>query len=238
MWAKVLCTHITSMLNHNFLFQDVDVTWYKHPLDYFNSRNKNLSNYDILFQPDGSLQIRYSPFSANSGFYYVKSNDKTKYLFTSFIYAGDLLWTTHSHQQLLGQLLTEHASLFNLHVKILPKFDFPGGAEYHSTTNYMSEFILEMQKPWIFHMSWTLNKDDKLKFMKQMGMWYSTDTCDNPKYENDFNEMVQRCCSATPLISCHYRDKPSIIPCHESPSMDKNKKSYWLKKSLKNKSQR
>jgi len=234
MWAKVVCTHIISMLGHNFLFQDVDVIWYRHPLEFFKSRNPYLSTHDIYFQSDGSMQIRYSPYSANSGFYYVKSNDKTRYLFTSLIYAGDLLWTFNSHQQVLGQLLAEHHSLFNLRVKILPKDDFPGGKQYHSTDRYMENFILyqddEIAKPWMFHMSWTLNMDNKLKFMKQMGMWYlNNDACENV---NDGNR--QNCCSATPVISCHYKDKPSIIPCHDSPSLDKGKSSFWSKQSLKN----
>merc|ERR1711862_752433 len=102
MWAKIVCTHIISMLNYNFLFQDVDITWYKHPLDYFKSDNlssisEDYNNNDIFCQCDGSPQIRYAPYSANSGFYYVKSNDKTRYLFTSLIYASDILWTAHSH---------------------------------------------------------------------------------------------------------------------------------------------
>jgi hypothetical protein len=33
MFAKVYCVHIVSQLGYNFLFQDVDVIWYKNPLD-------------------------------------------------------------------------------------------------------------------------------------------------------------------------------------------------------------
>lgn len=33
MFAKVYCVHIVSQLGYDFLFQDVDVIWYKNPLD-------------------------------------------------------------------------------------------------------------------------------------------------------------------------------------------------------------
>ena len=32
MFAKVWCVHMVSQLGYNFLFQDVDVIWYKNPL--------------------------------------------------------------------------------------------------------------------------------------------------------------------------------------------------------------
>jgi len=84
-------------------------------------------------------------------------------------------------------------------------------------------------------MSWTLNKDDKLKFMKQMGMWYlQNDTCESIERSNhENNNIAMNCCSGTPMISCHYRDKPSVIPCHDDvPSMDKGALSYWLRNPL------
>merc|ERR1711862_150012 len=166
-----------SMLNYNFLFQDVDIIWYKNPLDFFhnNSSNNSLRNFDILLSRDGNNQLRFSPFYANSGFYYVRSNDKTRYLFTTFVYAGDLLMRHEGHQAVLTQLLTEHSSLFGLKVKILHGEEFPGGREYHEDRPFMLNLIKKGAKkvpPWIFHMSWTLNKDYKILFLKQMGMWY------------------------------------------------------------------
>jgi hypothetical protein len=89
--------------------------------------------------------------------------------------------------------------------------------------------------PYIFHMSWTANKDNKLLYFKQMGEWYLEDVCVQEKVEEILpsssffggsdGDLVSTCCHAEPLISCHYRDKPSVIPCHDSPPIDKGKPS-------------
>jgi hypothetical protein len=30
-----------------------------------------------------------------------------------------------------------------------------------------------------------------------------------------------------PTVVCHYRDKPSKIPCPDSPTIDKNGRDFW-----------
>ena len=50
MMAKVICVQLVSMLRFNFLFQDVDVVWYKNPLRYFLNPNKSLltaNSFDV-----------------------------------------------------------------------------------------------------------------------------------------------------------------------------------------------
>ena len=32
--------------------------------------------------------------------------------------------------------------------------------------------------------------------------------------------LTKQCCSPEPLITCHFRDKPSKIPCPDSPAID------------------
>ena len=39
MMAKVICVQMVSMLGFDFLFQDVDIVWFKNPLEYFNDKN-------------------------------------------------------------------------------------------------------------------------------------------------------------------------------------------------------
>ena len=78
--------------------------------------------------------------------------------------------------------------------------------------------------PYIFHMSWTLNEDDKLKFLRQMGMSYVNADCIGKEVGDD---IVSTCCSVEPLFACHYRDKPSIKSCSDSPPKDKNGLSFW-----------
>ena len=38
---------------------------------------------------------------------------------------------------------------------------------------------------------------------------------------------IDHCCSAKPFVNCHYKDKPSKIPCKDSEPIDKNGRSFW-----------
>lgn len=88
---------------------------------------------------------------------------------------------------------------------------------------------------YIFHMSWTENKVNKILFLRQMGEWYVHDECISDDVSNliDAEEvqdgsLVEECCSMEPILSCHFRDKPSKIPCPDSPRLDPEyRKSFW-----------
>lgn len=67
----------------------------------------------------GSRQERFAPYSANSGFYFVRSNDRTKLLFRSMLYNGDLVFACRSHQQVLVSMLAEMNNYAGLTVKVL-----------------------------------------------------------------------------------------------------------------------
>ena len=59
---------------------------------------------------------------------------------------------------------------------------------------------------------------------------YVQDQCVGKKpdeIKHDGTDLVKACCSAKELFSCHYRDKPSIKPCKDSPPIDKQNKSFW-----------
>jgi hypothetical protein len=242
MMAKVICVQLVSMLEYDFLFQDVDIVWFKNPIDYF-IQLRDETEYDVIFQDDGGHSVRYAPYSANTGFYYVRYNERTRHFLTSLLMSSDLILSSHSHQQVLIAFLNEHVSLFGLKAKVLPRTDveFPGGFHFHQRSKwYMTNFFKGIHKPYIFHMSWTLNKDNKLAFLRQMGEWYVNDQCidkavhdiDNSNNGNtavttSSSSIVESCCSAEAIFSCHYRDKPSIKPCKTSPSIDKGKASWW-----------
>jgi len=240
MYPKVIGVQIVNKLGYDVLFQDVDIVWYKDPLVAFHDTNSPLHKFDVLFQDDGARSMRYAPYSANSGFYYVRHNPKTQYLFTSLLYHGDMIIGTGSHQQVLASLLTEHNSLFGLTVKVLKGEDFPGGFHFHSKSRapIFKDIASKKKLPYLFHMSWTENKDNKLLFMQQMGMWYVTDTCDSGKAHDllleggtkvQSSEFTNTCCAKEAIITCHYKDKPSIIPCKDSPTIDKKNTgfSFW-----------
>jgi len=242
MSAKVLCVQLINMLGYNVLFQDVDIVWYKDPLPWFRDDIQKSGDYpwDAYFQDDGAHTVRYAPYSANSGFYYVRSNERTRYLFTSLLYSGDLIRAFDSHQQTLISIINEHSSLFGLRVKVLNRDtpEFPGGWHFHKKNKMFMKSVLNGKvKPYIFHMSWTTNKRNKLKFLQQMGEWRVHDTCVDKEAGKILGAdaaggaidgmLIQPCCSKEPLIKCHYRDKPSVHPCKDSPPIDKNGKSFW-----------
>ena len=236
MMAKVICVQLVSMLGYDFLFQDVDIVWYSHPLDYFH-KNPVMQKFDAIFQDDGGHSVRYSPFSANSGFYYVRNNRLTQHFMTSLLMAGDVIIATNSHQQAMIAVLNEHSSLYGLKVKVLSRDmeEFPGGFQWNQKSGkYMKALFAGEIKPIIFHMSWTLNKDNKLLYFRQMGEWLVQDQCIQQKKQDilsaaggSSSDLVSTCCAAEPLVSCHYRDKPSKIPCPDSPNIDKGKPSFW-----------
>ena len=229
MFAKVLCVQLVNELGYDLLFQDVDVVWYRPPLDFF--LDKSMPKFDVYFQDDGSRQERYAPYSANSGFYFARSNPKTRHLFKQLLYSSDLISAWRSHQSVLIALLAEHSSVMGLTVKIFPKEmeELPGGLQFHRKRDTMKKLLSGNSTAYIFHMSWTENKDDKVEFFQQMGEWYLDDKC----IGNGSREIIEaegggvgnrlhgilsnHCCSTEPLITCHYRDKPSKIPCPDSP---------------------
>lgn len=92
MMAKAYCVHLVNALGYDLLFQDVDVVWYKDPVEYFESEDSG--NFDFYFQDDGAHSKRYAPYSPNSGLYFVRNNERTKYFFQMFIRMGDLIMGT------------------------------------------------------------------------------------------------------------------------------------------------
>jgi len=227
MMAKVWCVQMIMMLGFDVLFQDVDVVWYRDPLEFFHNSSHNWHDFDIYFQDDGNHALYYAPYSANTGFYYVRHNERTEYFFNAFLLAGDLVLSTHSHQVALITLLNEHSSMYGLKVKILPRDgdEFPGGYHFHNRKEYMHDFFAGKVEPYIFHMSWTISKGNKLKYFQQMGEWFLDDKCAGKRKAEIGN--VPSCCLKEPAVTCHFRDKPSKIPCKDMPNIDKGKSSFW-----------
>jgi hypothetical protein len=228
MLAKVYCVHMISALGYGLLFQDVDVVWYRHPLEYFANTNKD---FDIVFQHDGSPTRRFAPYSPNTGFYFVRNNQRTKYFLHSLLMQGNLIIGSGSHQGALTTVMNEHASWRGLRVKVLSvetTEEFPGGFHFHRRPQFMKKMVEGKVKPYIFHMSWTDDKSNKRNFLEQMGEWHVKDECVGStanKIQSD--DLTKACCLAEPIVKCHYRDKPSKIPCKDSPPLDKGKPSFW-----------
>ncbi len=240
MLAKVYCVQMISMLGYDILFQDVDIVWHQNPLDFFHDTSNPSYGFDAYFQDDGNHGLFYAPYSANTGFYYIRNNDKTVHFFNSFLMSGDLIFATHSHQVPLVALLTEHASMYGLRVKIFARTEneFPGGHAFHRRKELMKDIIAGIEKPYIFHMSWTHSKENKIKFFQQLGEWYVHGQCvqqpvaaiagaDADQVLRGDKTLLDTCCVREPVVVCHYRDKPSKIPCKEFPPIDNGKPSFW-----------
>ena len=169
---------------------------------------------------------RYAPWSANSGLYYLKANSRTQYLITSLLYAGDNILSSHSHQQALTSVLAEHSSLYGLSIKVVSREVFPGGKSYHHDKPYMRSWMEGFLEPSAFHMCWTLNKDDKLLYLQQLGQWYIS---------KDNEELLKKggkgACLMKAKVECNFIDKASDMECrgkeHREGTKDKGAKSFW-----------
>lgn len=168
----------------------------------------------------------------------IDDEDVTQYFFNSLLMSGDLIFTTNSHQIALVAILSEYASRYGMKAKVLPREteEFPGGYGFHNRKEYMKDLVQGKVSPYLFHMSWTENKDNKKLYFRQLGEWYVEDKCIANTAGNILGQpgpvtpgsLVAPCCSTEAIFSCHYRDKPSREPCPNAPFIDaKNGKSFW-----------
>jgi hypothetical protein len=71
----------------------------------------------------------------------------------------------------------------------------------------------------------------QIKFFRQLGEWTVHDQCVDKTVgdamKGSTNSFGYTCCLPEPAVTCFYRDKPSKIPCKDSPPIDKNGRSFW-----------
>lgn len=208
MIAKIYVVHIVNLLGHNVLFQDADIVWFKDPLPYFET--KVSPSFDMYFQDDGQHSRQYAPYSPNTGFYYVRQNKRTQFLLSQLVRMGDAVMNSGSHQATMTALIAEHSSWKGLKVKTISREEphFPTGYHFQHKPSFMAEMFAGKKTPYIFHMCWTDNTDQKIKQLHQLGEWYWSEepACDNPVSADD-------CCLPEALFRCHFKSKPSKKPC-------------------------
>lgn len=49
---------------------------------------------------------------------------------------------------------------------------FPSGVQYHHNRGYLNQILKKSIVPYVFHMCWTSNRVDKVRYFKIMNMWY------------------------------------------------------------------
>lgn len=168
MWYKTTSVYLSLVSGFNVLFQDVDLVWLKDPFKYFLSLDQ-----DMIFMDDGQKSPRYTPYYVNSGFYFVKHNERTLYLFEKMMKCGaSEIGKSHSHQQVLIRHIAESHHLYGLQVYVLDMKLFPSGQVYHENKKLVKKIQEKTYRPYVFHMCWTTNREDKLVYFKDMGLWY------------------------------------------------------------------
>ena len=184
MWYKAFSVYMILRAGFNVLFQDVDLVWFKDPFPYFERYLEESVQFSAtgertngFFSDDGQRGLRYSPFFANSGFFYLLTSQKSINLAWSILTAFDTLVTSGSHQNVLTMRLQEGLWLTNFRSKLLPLQKFPTGIQFHHNPAYMTDMKRGIEQPYNFHMCWTQTKDDKLENFKSVNMWYLKPQC-------------------------------------------------------------
>lgn len=178
MWYKAFSLWLSLDRGYNVLFQDLDLVWFKNPFEFFKEhRNSSQGEITAFLSDDGQRSLRYTPFYANSGFYYIVSTPSNINFAYSVMTAFDILQATGSHQNVFTFRLMENLDLIESHHMFLSLYDFPSGVKFHHDKKFMTEIAQGTKHPYIFHMCWTANKGQKLTNFKQVKMWYLQDKC-------------------------------------------------------------
>lgn len=158
MMAKVICVQLVSFLGYDVLYQDVDIVWFRNPLNYMREAG---ATSDIVFQYDHNTESRFAPFFGNTGLFFVRSNSRTRYMLTSLVMQSDLIWSTESHTAAMTAILNEHVTRYGLSVHLLNKETelFPSGYHWNEEPNYMDKLWTGQVHPYLFHMSRTVNSE-------------------------------------------------------------------------------
>jgi hypothetical protein len=111
---------------------------------------------------DGARSPRFAPLFVNSGFYYMRSNERSTYFMELMYKAYWEIEQSHSHQSALIHHLIEAHHLHGLTVRVLDEEMFPSGFMFHHDKPYMEELKNHLKIPYVFHMCWTENRVQKV----------------------------------------------------------------------------
>jgi len=103
--------YLASASGFDVLFQDADLVWMIDPIPYLHSLKE-----DAIFMDDGARTPRFTPFFANTGFYFLRHNYRISHMMERVLRGVGEIGQTHSHQATLNRHLTETQSLLNLKV--------------------------------------------------------------------------------------------------------------------------
>lgn len=174
MWYKSFSVWLSLRMGFQTLFMDVDLVFFQDPFDYFHKIDPQ-RQIDAFLSDDGQRSLRYAPFYANSGFYFLRPSPKTVYFAWSILCAFDLLHITGSHQNIYTMRLLESLDFYYMRTYFLPMRDFPSGVKFSHDRPYMRGIRDGHERPVLFHMCWTKNKEHKIVNFREAEMWYVHD---------------------------------------------------------------
>lgn len=166
MWLKTTSVYVACHAGYDVLFQDTDLVWVKDPLPHLQEQI-----LDIAFMDDGARTTRFTPFFENSGFYFMRHNERVLFLMEKMIKSMIEIAVTHSHQATLTRHITEAHHLQGLQIVILEQEDFPSGMIYHHNKRFIKAMKAHEKVPYVFHMCWTTSRTEKVEYFKDVGMW-------------------------------------------------------------------
>lgn len=225
MWLKASSVYIVLKAGFNLIFQDADLVWLRDPRPYLLGRN----NYDIQFMDDGARTPRFSPFFTNSGFFFIRYGPKTLYFQERMIRTYGEIMFTASHQATMIRHLTESHYFTGMQILILDDLLFPSGRAYHENPKFVGNVLNYTAFPYVWHMCWTPDKENKGKYLGTLGLWYLPDKrkekglCYSSSQSKAF---VDRSDKVTALL-----DKCCQIGSYYKGFFDKNiqiNETYWM----------
>ena len=100
-------------------------------------------------------------------------------------------------------LLLEHMARHGLTVGVLDPLLFPQGQIFHRKKAIMQSFVDGTERPYVFHMCWTAGRTDKLRYLKNMALWFLEPKCDQDPWKghrdhgnSTFDHNQANCCLA------------------------------------------
>lgn len=112
----------------------------------------------------------------------MKYNERTLFMFEKMMKCGSSeIGQTHSHQSVLIRHIAEAHHLVGLKIYVLDTQLFPSGQAYHENKPLIKKIQEHTYKPYVFHMCWTDNRENKVVYFKDVGLWYLPDdeVCNN-----------------------------------------------------------
>ena len=201
MWLKITSVYSVVATGRHALFQDADVVWLRDPIEYFFTTADD--QVDCFFMDDGARSARYTPLYTNSGFYFIRNNMRTQFFMHRMLMAYDTVLAVRSHQHALIMLLLEHMARHGLTVGVLDPLLFPQGQIFHRKKAIMQSFVDGTERPYVFHMCWTAGRTDKLRYLKNMALWFLEPKCDQDSWKghrdhgnSTFDHNQANCCLA------------------------------------------